>query len=571
MRDKDTHADCLVKGTRPTDKSRRGAIIVLAALFMIAMLGMVAFGLDVGYVANTNTELCRTCDAAALAGAGALVDGTAAATQAINDYVALNSVAGHAVPASGIDIQFGQWDATSKTFTANGNLPSAVKVVLRLDNEPLFFARVIHNNDFDTQANAVAMYQPRDIMLALDFSASMNDDSTLAMAPTLGQNYIEGLLSQIYQELGSPVYGNLTLTPKTATITGMAPTNANMAQINTTFKNDHSVSITSTKSITSVKLQFSTGATQTIATSGTSGTYKGSGSNLNKRIDIVWVKSGTNDSGNPAGSGERFADDATTLKKVFGLTNVAYPYAGDTWDNYFSYVKSDSSVAATGYRKMYGYKTWVNYLQASRPSYSQTPDLWKTSEQPVTALKDSVTMFLNYLLADYTGDRVGWALYTSSNLTAIVENPLSTDFTGFANTIQHRQAGHYTGNTNIYDGLKAARLELQNKARVGAYKMIVLMTDGLANLPGSATNAKNLVIQEANAAAAAKIPVICITLGSGADTALMQQVADISGGVYFAIPGGQTADQYSAQLNAIWKQVADKKPLKLVGGPQLVN
>ncbi len=50
---------------------------------MIAMLGMVAFGLDVGYVANTNTELCRTCDAAALAGAGALVDGTAAAEQAI--------------------------------------------------------------------------------------------------------------------------------------------------------------------------------------------------------------------------------------------------------------------------------------------------------------------------------------------------------------------------------------------------------------------------------------------------------------------------------------------------------
>ena len=75
------------------------------------------------------------------------------------------------------------------------------------------------------------------------------------------------------------------------------------------------------------------------------------------------------------------------------MTNVPYPYSGDSWDNYFSYVKSDSAVATAGYRKMYGYMTWVNYLQASRPAYSQTPDLWKTSEQPVTALKDSVTMF----------------------------------------------------------------------------------------------------------------------------------------------------------------------------------
>jgi Putative Tad-like Flp pilus-assembly len=571
MRDTNISTESRVKSTRPEAKSRRGAIIVLAAIFMIAMLGMVAFALDVGYVANTNTELCRTCDAAALAGAGALVDGAAAATQAIQDYVALNPVAAHLVPASGIDIQFGQWDADTKTFTVSDNLPSAVKVVLTLDNEPLFFARAIHNNDFDTRASAIAIYQPRDIMLALDFSGSMNDDSTLAMIPTLGKNYIEGTLSQIYQDLGNPVYGTLTFAPKTAKITGMTPTNGNMAQITTEFNNDHSVSITSTKTITQVKLQFKGGATQTIATGGTGGTYRGSGSNNNKQIDVVWVKSGTNDSGNPAGSGERFADDATTLKTVFGLTNVAYPYAGDSWDNFFNYVKSNTSVANAGYRKMYGYLDWLDYLQTTRPAYSQTPDLWKVSEQPVTALKNSVTMFLNYLLEPYTGDRVGWALYTSSNQTAVVENQLSTDFVGFSDTIHHRQAGHYTGLTNIYDGLKAARLELQNNGRVGAYKMIALMTDGQANLPGSATNAKNMVIQEAYAAAAAKIPVVCITLGSGADTALMQQVADITGGVYFDIPGGQTADQYSEQLNAIWKQVADKRPLKLVGGPQLVN
>jgi hypothetical protein len=44
----------------------------------------------------------------------------------------------------------------------------------------------------------------------------------------------------------------------------------------------------------------------------------------------------------------------------------------------------------------------------------------------------------------------------------------------------------------------------------------------------------------------------------------MGQVASITSGVYFNIPGGQTAAQYTAALNAVWKQVCDNRPLKLV-------
>ena len=42
-----------------------------------------------------------------------------------------------------------------------------------------------------------------------------------------------------------------------------------------------------------------------------------------------------------------------------------------------------------------------------RGQYNQTPDLWKVSEQPVTALKDSFSIFLSYLEAAPTDDRVG--------------------------------------------------------------------------------------------------------------------------------------------------------------------
>jgi len=110
-----------------------------------------------------------------------------------------------------------------------------------------------------------------------------------------------------------------------------------------------------------------------------------------------------------------------------------------------------------------------------------------------------------------------------------------------------------------------ARLEVQNNARAGAQKMLVVMTDGVVNLPsGNTTSDKAAVISEANLCAAAKIPVVTISLGAYADTALMQQVADITGGVAFVVPGGQPISQVQAQLEAVFAQVAADRPLKLV-------
>lgn len=552
-----------VRWTQKFRMRRPGTITILAAIFMVAMLGMVAFSVDVGYVAKTQAELQRACDASALAAAKALVNGNDAALSAAQDYLPLNTVAGRAIDPGSMNVEYGSWNASSNTFTSSSNTPSAIRVTLLDNNEPLFFGRVLNKNSVNLQAQAVAMHQPRDIMLVLDFSASMCYDSQFYNKNLLGLPYIQSCLQQIYTDLGSPVYGTLQFTPQYATITGMTPTNGNMAQIKTTIQSN-GVQVTSTKSITQVKLQFTDGSTQTFSSSGTSGTFTGTGNNASKTVSIAWVKSGTNDSGNPSGSGERFQGDATTLQKVFGLTSVAYPYSGDSWSNYFSYVQSDSYVKAAGYANMYGYMTWLNYLQASRYTHQQTPDLAKTHEQPVSALKDSVANFMAYIAAANEDDRIGLSIYTYSDSTAYLESPLTAQYSSLSAIVAARQAGHYIGGTNIYNGMQTARLQLQNNARTNAFKMMVLMTDGVANLPGSTTNAKNLVIQEANAAAAANIPVVTISMGALADTALMSQVASITNGVYFDIPGGQTAAQYSAQLNAVWKQVADNRPLKIV-------
>ncbi|HEY2838068.1 MAG TPA: pilus assembly protein TadG-related protein [Pirellulales bacterium] len=55
-------------------RNRKGAVVVLAALFMVSMLGIVAFCVDIGYLANASAELQRAADASALAGAYQLIN-----------------------------------------------------------------------------------------------------------------------------------------------------------------------------------------------------------------------------------------------------------------------------------------------------------------------------------------------------------------------------------------------------------------------------------------------------------------------------------------------------------------
>ena len=209
--------------------------------------------------------------------------------------------------------------------------------------------------------------------------------------------------------------------------------------------------------------------------------------------------------------------------------------------------------------------TWLSYILEKRCGASDTPGLDNVSEQPVTALKDAVDAFLAYLTDHSTDDRVSVSIYTYSDNTAKLEQSLTKTYTLISNITRNRQAGHYVGGTNISAGMTKARVDLQANARVGAKKMIVLMTDGVVNMPtGNTTLDKAAVITEANLCASAKIPVVTISLGAYADTDLMQQVADITGGAAFIVPGGQPIAQVKTQLEQVFSQVAADRPLKLV-------
>ncbi|MCX7426123.1 MAG: VWA domain-containing protein [Planctomycetia bacterium] len=484
--------------------TRRGAILVLAAFLMIFMMLLLAVSVDVGYMMTVQSQMDRATDAAALAGAGGLIEGADVAKLQAFECFALNPVGGVNLIADDPDwkahlatlydqhkedcsIDTGVWNPDAPKpvpgeedtrFAKTTVLPSAIRIIATRSNTPLFFARVFGQNDFSVTSEAIARYQPRDIAVVLDFSGSMNDDSELQRIYQQGSSVkplIEANLLQIYQDLGSPHYGTLQFTPQ---------------------------SISSTNN--------------------------------------------------------------TTIKKTLGLDKVAYPYPSGSWDNYIDYMKSSTEFPArAGYQKKYGFLTLINYWLEVKAAANQTPDLWKVRAQPITAVKDATGVFMDYIQEVDTDDRVSLVIYNSVSQTAIVEHHLTDNFAQVQTTVQHRQAGHYDSYTNIGAGINSGRLELKNNGRIGAFKMIVLMTDGVANRP-TGVDARQYALQQTDLAVALHYPIVTISLGTEADTDLLQQIADRTGGVHFNIPGRATVTNYREQLLSVFRKIADDRPLILV-------
>lgn len=85
---------------------RRGAVLVLAALLLVILFGMVAFSIDIGYVALTRTQLQRAADGAAHA-AALNINLPAVRTQIAIDTAAMMTAGGKPVVLSSGDIQYG--------------------------------------------------------------------------------------------------------------------------------------------------------------------------------------------------------------------------------------------------------------------------------------------------------------------------------------------------------------------------------------------------------------------------------------------------------------------------------
>jgi Flp pilus assembly protein TadG len=175
--------------SRALPRNRRGSVVLLCAFFLVVLMAMVGFAVDVGYLNLARTQLQRTADAAALAAAAELLDddllrglpdlsdNMAAARQKAIEYAALNPVTGAAPQLDPNtsndpdgDVVFGRlYDPSDLSEPLSFLQPDTYNTVLvrvrrtsvRNGAVPLFFARVLGFNEVDEQAEAAATLDDR--------------------------------------------------------------------------------------------------------------------------------------------------------------------------------------------------------------------------------------------------------------------------------------------------------------------------------------------------------------------------------------------------------------------------
>jgi hypothetical protein len=177
-------ANLIQRRGRREKRTRRGAVVMLAALLLSALLALVAFAVDVGYLLVERAQLQRAADAAAMGAAWELADeglfkGDPNLTEAIDAarilarrFASENEVGSIAPDVdlnagnhSGGDVVIGYMqdlsDPNGTLDTSDPRKFNAVRVFVHRDSirngrVPSFFARAIGVGGFDAQAKATA-------------------------------------------------------------------------------------------------------------------------------------------------------------------------------------------------------------------------------------------------------------------------------------------------------------------------------------------------------------------------------------------------------------------------------
>src|SRR4029450_4042187 len=142
-------------------QQRKGNVIVLSAFLMILMMALAAFAVDVGYIAEARTQLQKSADASALAGAARRPSLSSATLAGVGTATQNTPPITPSLKTS--DIVFGYWNRNTATFTSpkpTGRPYNAVKITLRrtaANGNPLglFFRRVLGAQTPDRTAHAL--------------------------------------------------------------------------------------------------------------------------------------------------------------------------------------------------------------------------------------------------------------------------------------------------------------------------------------------------------------------------------------------------------------------------------
>ncbi|MFT5527445.1 MAG: hypothetical protein ACI9HK_005427 [Pirellulaceae bacterium] len=572
---------CRKKRTRRLG-NRRGSMTVVASITLVAIFAFVAIAVDSGRMTLMRTEMQNAVDAAALAASQEITGAVFEAGQAVTTVeidaasIAVQSardMAERVASANGVyidpdrDVYFGKRsfdESTGEWPIVWGEEPyNVVKVVARRDNEditasdgrlPLSFGWAIGKKSVSVTANATAFVEARDIIMVLDFSASMNDDSSMKSFNSLGQSNVEVSMDLMWDSL-------VTANPR-------FPDTQHTKFPTTGFGNVNSYAGTYISS-TSTSTIFNTLGLGQLGIDG--------------RPLYPYPQAGRYSSGLPKNEPTAAASE-------------------QLWRNYIYYVKNKSG----SYRKRYGYRTLMEYIQEQKYQSTYSEDLWRTPHYPFHGIKQGATMFLDFLTDLDFGDEVGlvsYGGYSQVELTLndgaatvdVTSNPITNDYAAINTMQRHKQAGHYDGWTGMGYGIKDAKEMLvgdlndssnNGYLRYGARPTMLIMTDGQTNQGPSGFNLpsgwswaqwtdfdgdgdadystsdrkKKYAFWEATEAIRRGVTVHTMSIGTGADRDLMRAIAFAGRGVWINVPGGSSVEEMEDQIMAAFTQIAASVP-----------
>lgn len=179
---------------------RRGATLILSVILMFGLFSFVAFGIDLGYLAQSRAEIQRSADAAAMAGCweiyagierGTSLEGSrSAARQAAADFSLLNPVcrSGPILDLSELsqDVQIGYFSDSRNAVLSNDSsqpffgVQTLVSRTAAKNGEiPFFFGKIFGDPGISMQTSATAVMAHR----ISGFSLPPGSSDTIQLLP----------------------------------------------------------------------------------------------------------------------------------------------------------------------------------------------------------------------------------------------------------------------------------------------------------------------------------------------------------------------------------------------------
>jgi hypothetical protein len=602
--------------------SREGTILILAAVLMVMMLAMVAFGLDLGYVNLTRTQLQSAADSAAMASSAVLGRDDVSIGEVAKKYASLHAAGGKSVQLADSDIESGTWDVASRTFSPmeGGN---AVRITARRVDAPLFFGRVLGRDRFSTSASAISMANPRDIVFVVDLSGSMNDDSEPAWATneltvefsSLGYPTVAtDLMQQVFTDFNYGAFpGTLQYVGSPLGVTANSSAYANLTKDG--------------GPLTSGSIP----STYRISNSNSESTRKQKAYKwmIDKQIAVVMPNAKpTPNSGTNYNYWAKYLDYILEPKSVSGRGRLPPSQDSDRIDglnnpNSVSFPSASSSEPRS-YRNKIGYRTYVQFMMDFgrnvkpdgsnyTPLSTASPDCpWHSEtvggqtfsfpprEQPTHASRRALIAAIqviqerNQSIPDLSQrDWVSVVSFDMNSPAPVIRQELTGDYDAAMNACTNLQAvADNTYSTATETGLLTARNHIKSASDGGsgrrhANKVVVLLTDGMPNLYTSSSGTINAFISDnpsndfyGGSAYAYNAPlmqsmamqmegwsVFPVGLGLGTDYSFMDRLARTGGTANNdgeSPRGSGNPAQYEQRLAEIFEQIITSPKARLV-------